>query len=72
MQTVVTQTCFSTDSQKGELQTCIFEMCYYTCHCGFEKRARIESAGNLLRYLFPLLIHTLEKETTTARDKTKF
>lgn len=34
-----------------------------------KKRAHTESAVNLLHYLFPLLIHTLEKETTRIGDK---
>lgn len=34
------------------------------------KRAHTDSAVNLLHYLFPLLIHTLERETTSSRDKT--
>lgn len=37
-----------------------------------KKRAHTESAVNLLHYLFPLLIHTLEKEITSIGDKTKF
>lgn len=36
------------------------------------ERALIESAVNRLHYLFPLLIHTFKKETTTDRDKTNF
>jgi len=37
-----------------------------------KKRVHTESAVNLLHYLFPLLIHTLEKEITRMGDKTKF